>query len=112
MSFLLKSAMGLGAVYFAMFSPALKPSAIGPTAAICASAAQAGLDGDASLRGAAAAAGCALQLRAEAQRLAAPAIAPVPAPAVKSVAGSLSEDDLREPWFGPGPLQQKAARRG
>jgi hypothetical protein len=110
MSFIFKSAMGLGAVYFAMFSPALKSGEIAPTAALCASAAQARVNGDASLRGQWAAAGCALRLGAETQRLIASTATP-PLP-VRSAVGSLTDDDLREPWFGPGQLQRKAAKRG
>lgn len=112
MSFIFKSAIGLGAVYFAMFSPALKPGEIGPTVALCASAAESRAVADASLRGDAALAGCALRLGAEAQRLVANPASPGVPPDFRGAAGSLTDADLREPWFGPGPLQRKAAKRG
>ncbi len=117
MGVIFKSTIGLGVVYFAMFGTALKPGEVASTAALCASAAQAQIVGEATLHGQWAGAGCAIELGAQAERVIAPVAAPTgratpAAPPAKSVAGSLTENDLREPWFGPGPLQRKAAQRG
>ena len=117
MSFVFKSTIGLGAVYFAMFAPALKSSDVAPTASLCAGAVQAQFAGEADLRARWSAAGCALAISAQSQRLTAPLAAAskltaAPAPA-RRPAGSLTEADLREPWFGPSAHSlRKAGRRG
>jgi hypothetical protein len=124
MGMLLKSAIGLGAVYIAMFAPAIRsadmaPVAnLGPAANLCAAAARAQLAGDASLRAQWSAAGCAVKL-VEAQRAvsaAPPKAAPPPPkpapPARKAVSGMLTEADLAEPWFGPARPLRKSAGRG
>ena len=118
MSFLLKSVLGLGAVYAAMFGPAVKSGDLDSKAALCAIAAHApALNGDeAGLRGQLLAAGCALSFNDATQRLAAslaapPAPAPAP-PQTKLGAGTLTADDLREPWAGFDPRPRKPRRRG
>jgi hypothetical protein len=122
MGVLFKSAIGLGAVYLAMFGPALKSADVGATASLCGNAAQARLAGDESLRAQLAAAGCVVKVAAESERLAkATALkvalparvaqpSPPPPPAPKVRPGTLTESDLAEPWFGPAP--RKSAKRG
>jgi hypothetical protein len=109
MGFLVKSAIGLGCVYFAMFGQPLQSADLAPTANLCQSAAKAGLTGDAISR-AAGVAGCAVAIGTVSERLA--AAAPAPRPASKRAAGTLSADDLRAPWFGPERIQRKTDRRG
>jgi len=118
MSFLLKSVVGLGAVYAAMFGPALKSGDLDSKAALCAIAAHApALNGDeVGLRGQLLAAGCALSFNDAAQRLAASlaaqsAAAPPP-PQTKLSAGSLTPTDLLEPWYGFDPRARKPRKRG
>ena len=109
MSFLFKSAIGLGCVYFAMFAPAMQSTDIAP-AKLCQSAAKASLNADAPVRAQWVAAGCAAALGAVAQNLT-PA-APAPRSQAKRGAGTLSDDDLRAPWFGPERILRKSERRG
>jgi hypothetical protein len=120
MGMFLKSAIGLGAVYIAMFAPAVRSVDVVPAANLCGAAARAQFEGDASLRAQWTAAGCAAKL-IEAQRaVSAPAAKPAPAapkpsPAAapaKPVSGTLTEADLAEPWFGPGRVMRKSGRRG
>jgi hypothetical protein len=120
MGMLLKSAFGLGAVYFAMFAPAIWSADIGPAANLCGAAARAQLEGDATLRAQWAAAGCAVKL-AEAQRAVSapppPKAAPPPPPkpalaSAKAVSGTLTQADLAEPWFGPARSLRKSGGRG
>ncbi len=118
MGMLLKSAIGLGAVYFAMFGAGDRSADIGPAANLCASAARARLEGDAALRAQWSAAGCVREARRRAagrQRAAAKArrrrrpaaegrrrrAAPRPH------SGTLTEADLAEPWFGPARYSTK-----
>ena len=108
MGFIVKSAIGLGCVYFAMFGQSVD---IAPTAKLCGSAAKAGLTGDAISR-AAGAAGCAAAIGAASQRVSEAAPAPAPRPAAKRAVGTLSTDDLRAPWFGPERIPRKTDRRG
>ena len=116
MGFILKSAVGLGVVYFAMFGPAFKDVDVAPTASLCGEAAQARIAGDASLAAQFAAAGCVVKVATEAQRIVkaapAPAPPPPPPPVAKPAAGTLTEADLAEPWFGPARLTRKSAKRG
>jgi hypothetical protein len=113
MGFLIKSAIGLGCVYFAMFGQTLKSADLAPTTNLCASVAKAAVAGGAALRAQWAAAGCVAALETRTQALAAPA-APPPAlrTTPRSAAGTLSDADLREPWFGPGRIPRKVERRG
>jgi hypothetical protein len=112
MGVLFKSAIGLGAVYFAMFAPTLKSDEVAATAGQCANAARLQLAGDAALRAQWAAAGCALGVSAQAQKLGPPAVAaPAPVRAAPK-RGALSEADLREPWVGPAAPARKSAKRG
>jgi hypothetical protein len=124
MSFLLKSAVGLGAVYFAMFSPEPKSGELGSKETLCAIATRAEtLGGDLwAYRAQLAAAGCVVSLGEAAKRLAAslaapaaatpPPAAPPPPPAQnKPALGSLTADDLRDPWFGPDPHAHKPRNR-
>ncbi len=118
MGFVFKSAIGLGAVYFAMFSSAPQALDLGPAAALCTAAAKSRLSGD-GFRAQWAAAGCGASIVSVAAKAAAlpsfppPAAPPAaPPPAAKPVAGTLTEADLREPWFGPGRLSRKGAKRG
>src|SRR5947209_16701435 len=112
MGVLFKSAVGLGAVYFAMFGPALKSDEVVATAGRCANAARLQLAGDAALRANLTAAGCALAVSAQAQKLGPPAVpAPAPAPAAPRQ-GALTEADLQVPWFGPAPPARKSPRQG
>jgi hypothetical protein len=121
MGMFLKSAVGLGVVYFAMFGPAIKPADIGPTASLCGAAAQARIAGDEGLSAQWAAAGCVMKIAAQTQRVAKapppkPAPPPPPAPpapsAAKPASGTLTEADLTAPWFGPARPSRKSARRG
>ncbi len=115
MGFIFKSTIGLGCVYFAMFGQALQSADLAPTANLCASAAKAGLMSDPTLRAQWAAAGCAVAMSAVTQRLAAPSAAPPPpAPraAPQGPTGTLTEADMRDPWFGPGRIPRKLDRRG
>jgi hypothetical protein len=122
MGMLLKSAIGLGLVYIAMFAPAIRTADLGPAANLCGAAVQARIAGDESLRARWVAAGCAAKVIAEAQRAtSAPApklvvlsqkpAAPPPPPA-KALSGTLTAADLAEPWFGPGRIPRKSANRG
>jgi hypothetical protein len=123
MGFLFKSAIGLGAVYFAMFGQALRSDGAASTASLCASAATERLAGDSTLRAQWRTAGCAVAAAGLVERatpapvaaphaaVAAPAIAPPPA-REKPRFGALTEADLAEPWFGPARIPRKAARRG
>ncbi len=124
MSFLLKSVVGLGAVYAAMFGPALKSGDPDSKATLCAIAAHApALGGDeAGLRSQLLAAGCVISFNDAAQRLAASlsappaapplATAPPPPPQTKLSAGSLTPADLLEPWYGVDPRAHKPRKRG
>jgi hypothetical protein len=119
MSFLVKSVVGLGAVYAAMFAPALKSNDPDSKATLCAIAAHApALGGDeAGLRSQLLAAGCTISFNDAAQRLAAslstpPAAVPPPTPQTKLGAGTLTADDLREPWAGFDPRAHKPRKRG
>ena len=121
---LLKSAIGLGSVYFAMFAPAIPTADVGPAANLCGAAVQARIAGDESMRAQWVAAGCAARVIAEAQRVSSapapklvvltqkPAEPPPPAPASKSLTGTLTATDLAEPWFGPSRIPRKSANRG
>jgi hypothetical protein len=100
-----------------MFGPAVRSEDFAPTANLCANAAAARLAGDPALRARWAAAGCAMALGAQTQRLtAAPAapLAAVPPPrrAEPKAAGTLTAEDLRDPWFGPTRIPRKADGRG
>jgi hypothetical protein len=120
MGFLFKSAIGLGCVYFAMFGQALRASDPAPAANLCAAAVKADLSAQPGLRAKFAAAGCAVALETETRRLAPPMamarLAPSPSPApqapAKRLSGTLTADDLRDPWFGPGRMARKANGRG
>jgi len=114
MGFLFKSAIGLGAVYFAMFGQAPRSEGVGAAASLCAGAASQRLAGDASLSAQASAAGCAVAAVSLAQqtRAAAPPLAGPPPQQAKPHFGALTEADLAEPWFGPVRAPRKAARRG
>jgi hypothetical protein len=125
MGFLFKSAVGLGVVYFAMFGQEWRGGELAPQANVCADAAKAGLAGDSGLPGKWAAAGCAVSLAEQAQKLSAPMIAvkplgtakplaapPSPAPAQKTQIGTLTQADLQEPWFGPVRSPRKGGLRG
>jgi hypothetical protein len=137
MSFLLKSVVGLGAVYAAMFGPALKSGDPDSKATLCAIAAHApALGGDeAGLRSQLLAAGCAISFNDAAQRLAAslttapapprfaglpaaapmaalPAPTPPPPPQTRPSAGSLTAADLLEPWYGVDPRARRPRKRG
>ncbi|MDE3175737.1 MAG: hypothetical protein KGM15_06450 [Pseudomonadota bacterium] len=109
MGFLIRSAIGLGCVYYAMFGQALRPGELAPAAQLCADAASASLTPDAGLRAPLAAAGCAEALTSQARR-AAPQTAPVAK--AKRPSGTLTADDLRDPWLGPGRLARKTGARG
>jgi len=122
----LKSAIGLGSVYIAMFAPAIRTADVRPAANLCGAAVQARIAGDESLRAQWVAAGCAARVIAEAQRVSsapAPKLVvltqkpaepppPPPAPASKSLTGTLTATDLAEPWFGPSRIPRKSANRG
>ena len=119
MGFMLKSAIGLGAVYVAMFGQAIKPADVRPSASLCTGTVGARIAGDASLRARWSEAGCALRLAAAMQPVIAPppkAAPPEPPPMPPTsrarALGTLSDADLAEPWFGPGKLARKTARRG
>jgi hypothetical protein len=122
MGFLFKSAIGLGAVYFAMFGPALRSDGAASTASLCASAATERLAGDSTLRAQWRTAGCAVAAAGLVQNVnlvaRTSAAVPVAAPPIASPArarprsGVLTEADLAEPWFGPARIPRKAARRG
>ena len=123
MGFLFKSAIVLGAVYFAMFGQALRSDEVGSAANLCANAASQRLAGDSSLSAQWRAAGCAVAVAAAAQHASAPAPAAAPPPRqanpgqanprqAKPRSGTLTEADLAEPWFGPARIPRKAARRG
>ena len=115
MGVIFKSAVGLGAVYFAMFAPTVKSDEMAATASLCAAAAQSRQADEAPLRARWAAAGCVLAVSAQAQRLTAASPPPPPAAATaraKAVSGALTEADLREPWFGPTATGRKTAKRG
>jgi hypothetical protein len=121
MGFLLRSAVGLGAVYFAMFGHGAPTSEIAAPADPCRIAADASLRGDSGLAAQWAAASCAAKFAGRAQRLTAPLVAattlsppPAPRPAAtpRPQNGTLSEADLQEPWFGPAHLTRKAPFRG
>jgi len=116
MGMFLKSAIGLGSVYFAMFAPAIWSADIGPAANLCASAARARLEGDATLHAQWSAAGCAVKLAAVSAPPSKPAPPPPPPkpalPPPKAVSGTLSEADLAEPWFGPTRASRKSGARG
>ncbi len=115
MGFLFKSAIGLGAVYFAMFGQALRSDEVGSAASLCANAASQRLAGDSSLGAQWSAAGCAVAAASVAKQASAPAAAPAAAPPPRRAeprAGTLTEADLAEPWFGPARIPRKAARRG
>ncbi len=109
MGFLIRSAIGLGCVYYAMFGQALRPGELAPAAHLCADAASASLTNEAGLRGPLAAAGCVEALTSQARR-AAPQTPP--AAQAKRPAGTLTADDLRDPWFGPGRLSRRPSGRG
>jgi hypothetical protein len=115
MGFVTKSAIGLGCVYFAMFSQSLKSEDLASTTNPCASAAKAVVTRDKALRAQWAAAGCAVEIRADAQQAAA-AAAPPPPPQPRisppRASGTLTEADMLEPWFGPGRILRKSDRRG
>lgn len=121
MGFLLKSTMGLGAVYFAMFGQALQSSDLAPRGSVCASAASAAVSRDSGLGARLQAASCAAALAAEAEGLNAPLKAatsltpplraPLP-PTAKASVGTLTQADLSAPWFGPSRIPRKIAARG
>jgi hypothetical protein len=116
MGFLFKSAIGLGAVYFAMFGQALRSDEAASTASLCANAASARLAGDSGLRAQWRAAGCAVTAASLVERaplapVSAPRLAPPPTRA-KPRSGTLTQADLAEPWFGPARIPRKGARRG
>jgi len=116
MGFLFKSAIGLGAVYFAMFGQALRSDEAASTANLCASAANARLAGDSDLRAQWRAAGCAVAAASFVERaapalVAAPRREPTPARATPR-SGTLTQADLAEPWFGPARIPRKGERRG
>jgi hypothetical protein len=119
MSFLLKSVVGLGSVYIAMFAPAMKPGDTPTKATVCAIAARAAMHGEDSgaLRAELSAAGCAITFSEEAQHIAAslalpPAAASPPPPPSPRPAGTLTPADLSEPWYGPDPHRRKARKLG
>jgi hypothetical protein len=116
MGFLFKSAIGLGAVYFAMFGQALRSDEAGSAASLCANAASERLAGDSGLGAQWRAAGCAVAVTAAVQHASAPppavAAPAAPPPQAKPRSGSLTEADLAAPWFGPARIPRKAARRG
>jgi hypothetical protein len=117
MGMLIKSAIGLGAVYVAMFAPEIRGADIGPSASLCGVAARARLEGDATLRAQWSAAGCAVKLIEAQQAVNAPAPKPAPSPlakpaAPKALPGTLTEADLAAPWFGPTRPARKSAGRG
>jgi len=117
---LLKSAIGLGSVYFAMFAPAIPTADVGPAANLCGAAVQARIAGDESLRAQWIAAGCAAKVIAEAQRVTsapAPKLVvlsqkPAAPPPAKAPSGTLTAADLAEPWFGPVRLSRKSVAGG
>lgn len=113
MGVLLKSAVGLGAVYFAMFAPALKSDEVLATADPCVKAARLQLADATALRARWAAAGCALSVGAQAQTFVGPTLPPPERPArATPKPGALTEADLQEPWFGPAPPTRKSSKRG
>jgi hypothetical protein len=112
MGFLIRSAIGLGCVYYAMFGQALRPGELAPAAQLCADAASASLTPDAGLRAPLAAAGCAEALTSQARKTAPAAPQAAPATKAKRPTGTLTADDLRDPWLGPGRLARKAGARG
>ena len=116
MGFVMRSAIGLGAVYYAMFAQAPRPAEPGATTSRCASAVASRLTGGPSFAAQMSAAGCAAALAAAAERLEAPPLQPTkPTPAAseaKAAAGTLTAADLRDPWFGPTRPAHKAAWRG
>jgi hypothetical protein len=119
MGFVVRSVIGLGAVYYAMFAPALNSGDLAKTATVCAGAVetQASRENENTLRAELATAGCAVSFGAEAQRLATsltlPTVAP-PAPPrqARPASGSLTAEDLAEPWYGPDPRTRKLRSRG
>ena len=120
MGFLFKSAIGLGAVYFAMFSPTLRSQEVGSATSLCASAASQQLAGEAGFSAQMSATGCAAAVVTLAQRRAPAPPAKSPqiklpqahSPQAKLPAGTLTAADLAEPWFGPGRPLRKTAGRG
>ncbi len=118
---LLKSAIGLGSVYFARFAPAIRIADVGPAANLCGAAVQARIAGDEGLRAQWIAAGCAAKVLAEAQRVTGappPKLVVLsqkpaaPPPPVKALSGTLTAADLAEPWLGPGRLSRKSVTGG
>ena len=71
MGFLLRSAIGLGAVYFAMFGQAAHVAEVAAPSNPCVEAANASLRGDSGLGAQWAAAGCAAKISGRSQRLSA-----------------------------------------
>ena len=113
----IKSAIGLGGVYFAMFGQALHAPDVQSAATACLRAVEAGD----TLQGKFAAASCAQSATTHAQRLtaalatpAAPVNPPPPrasAPAAPPKPGTLTEADLSAPWYGPTRSTRKTSRR-
>lgn len=128
MGFLLRSAIGLGAVYFAMFGQAQHAAEVASASNPCVLAANASLRGDSGVSAQWAAAGCAAKLSGHTQRIAqtlaaaaalsppapAPAAAPAPrpTPTAKPQNGTLTQADFQDPWFGPSRIQRKGGWRG
>jgi hypothetical protein len=130
MGVIIKSVLGLGSVYIAMFAPAASSPDVTAAAKLCTEAARSGLEDSASLRSKLALAGCGVALTQPLQRqdparpapprpaptvaVAAPPPPPSAPPSARSrmAAGTLSEADLRDPWFGPTEHARKARPPG
>lgn len=114
MGIVLKSTIGLGTVYFLMFSPTAERPALGPVASLCAEAAAA--HGSGSFAAQAQSARCLMALGVAAAPLrltqAEDLSPPPPPPRPAGRPGGLTDSDLAEPWFGPGGLSRKSPRRG
>ena len=128
MGVIFKSVLGLGSVYIAMFAPAASSPDVTAAAKLCGEAARSQIADGGSLRSQFALAGCSVALTAPLQRQEPPraspprptptvAVAAPPPPAPPSArnrtaAGTLSQADLRDPWFGPTEHARKARKPG
>ena len=97
MGFVVKSALGLGVVYAAMFGPVARVNGHYPGLGACAGLADTRLDGVIGLKEEWTAARCAIALGARDNPAAIALARPSP------FANTLTQADLREPWYGPMP---------
>jgi len=112
MGFVVKSALGLSVVYVAMFGPPPRVGAYNPKLGACAGVADTRLVGVIGLKEEWSVARCAIALGARANpagaALTPPKLAARPAPS--PFVNTLTQADLREPWYGPMP--RKTGWRG